>query len=235
MIYVASDIHGCLNEYETLLEKIQLSDRDTLYILGDVVDRGPHVAEVLQRMMMQPNVVPILGNHEFLALQCLSFLGDDIMECSMSDLEEEQIDLLSDWIEDGAASTLRGLDSLSADARRQILKYLRAMKLYEEITVGTEEYLLVHSGLANFAPDRLISSYEPQEFLYDRPSIGQEYFADKKLVFGHTPVQVLRAKAGLNPESTILRWNNQIAIDCGCVFSGTLGCLCLDTQKEFYV
>lgn len=33
----------------------------------------------------------------------------------------------------------------------------------------------------------------------------------------------------------IYKNNNHIAIDCGAVFGGRLGCLCLDTMKEFYV
>lgn len=47
MTYVMSDIHGCYREYREMLEKIVFSDADTLYILGDVVDRGPQVAELL--------------------------------------------------------------------------------------------------------------------------------------------------------------------------------------------
>ena len=40
MIYVMSDLHGCFDKYLLMLEKIKLSEKDTLYILGDVVDRG---------------------------------------------------------------------------------------------------------------------------------------------------------------------------------------------------
>ena len=41
MRYIIADIHGCYNEYINLLKKIKFTDKDTLYILGDVVDRGP--------------------------------------------------------------------------------------------------------------------------------------------------------------------------------------------------
>ena len=40
--YVISDIHGQYNMFIELLDKIDLKDTDTLYILGDVLDRGPH-------------------------------------------------------------------------------------------------------------------------------------------------------------------------------------------------
>ena len=40
MNYVISDIHGCYEQYIKLLDKIHFSERDTLYLLGDLVDRG---------------------------------------------------------------------------------------------------------------------------------------------------------------------------------------------------
>ena len=44
--YVMSDIHGCYREYPKALEKIAFSAADCLHILGDIVDRGPQVAEL---------------------------------------------------------------------------------------------------------------------------------------------------------------------------------------------
>ena len=41
MIYVMSDIHGCYEKYRQMLDLIRFCEEDTLYILGDVVDRGP--------------------------------------------------------------------------------------------------------------------------------------------------------------------------------------------------
>ena len=42
MTYAVSDIHGCYDKYRELLRAIQLHPDDTLYVLGDVIDRGPH-------------------------------------------------------------------------------------------------------------------------------------------------------------------------------------------------
>ena len=47
MTYVMSDLHGQYEKYRKLLDKIAFSDGDELYILGDVVDRGPQSAELL--------------------------------------------------------------------------------------------------------------------------------------------------------------------------------------------
>ena len=42
MIYVMSDLHGCYDKYISMINKIGLCSEDTLYVLGDVVDRGPN-------------------------------------------------------------------------------------------------------------------------------------------------------------------------------------------------
>ena len=48
MNYVTSDIHGCRREFEALLKKIKFSSQDTLYIIGDMIDRGPDSMGVLK-------------------------------------------------------------------------------------------------------------------------------------------------------------------------------------------
>ena len=40
MTYVMSDIHGCYEKYRAMLENIEFAADDTLYVLGDVLDRG---------------------------------------------------------------------------------------------------------------------------------------------------------------------------------------------------
>ena len=81
MIYVIADIHGCYDVYISLLKKIKFSDEDELFVLGDVVDRGPEPIKVLQDMMMRPNVYPILGNHDYMALKVLKKLCvEDILD-----------------------------------------------------------------------------------------------------------------------------------------------------------
>ena len=76
MIYVMSDIHGCFDKYQKMLRRIDFAPEDTLYVLGDVIDRGPDGIKILQDMMGRVNVFPILGNHEFTAAVCLPWRGD---------------------------------------------------------------------------------------------------------------------------------------------------------------
>ena len=71
MIYVMSDIHGMYEKYEKMLKQIDLSEKDTLYVLGDIVDRGSGSMKVLQDMMRRANVHGLIGNHELMCVSCL--------------------------------------------------------------------------------------------------------------------------------------------------------------------
>jgi len=62
--YVISDIHGQYDMFMELIDKIDLKQTDTLYVLGDILDRGPHPIKVLKKLMEMPNAICIVGNHE---------------------------------------------------------------------------------------------------------------------------------------------------------------------------
>lgn len=236
MTYVLSDIHGCYDKYQEMLDLIELAGRDTLYVLGDVLDRGPDGVRILQDMSTRVNVFPILGNHEFTAAVCLPWLMEEVTEQSLAALDDVQIAALNEWIANGGGPTIKSLQLLDQEGRQDILEYLQEMELYAEVDVRGRSFVLVHAGLDHFDPAKPLSSYQLTDFLFARPAVGQSYFPDKYLVFGHTPVRYLRHQAGQTPSDKILRWGNQFAIDCGCVFKGgRLGCLCLDTLEEFYV
>jgi len=64
MTYCISDIHGCYEEFTALLEQINFSDADTLYILGDVIDRGDATEQCLAYIKQAKNIHCLKGNHE---------------------------------------------------------------------------------------------------------------------------------------------------------------------------
>lgn len=58
------DIHGCIDEFNELLKKLQYDPKtDRLILLGDLVDRGPDTLAVLQRAI-DLNLECVKGNHE---------------------------------------------------------------------------------------------------------------------------------------------------------------------------
>ena len=63
--YVMSDIHGCYDEFLSMLEKIGFSENDRLIIAGDYIDRGGQSYEMLKWIEQRPpNVTLLRGNHE---------------------------------------------------------------------------------------------------------------------------------------------------------------------------
>ncbi|MBR3516045.1 MAG: fructose-bisphosphatase class III [Lachnospiraceae bacterium] len=230
--YVMGDIHGEYDKFTELLEKIDFQDNDTLYLIGDVIDRGPHPIKVLQKLMEMPNVIPILGNHELMALHCMKFLMQEITEESIMSLDEETLDHFWTWQQNGNDTTLHEFYQLDAEARRDVLDYLGEFLIYEELEVGGQAYLLVHAGLGNFSPDKDMDDYTIDELVWDRADFNEKYFDDVIVISGHTPTQLIEGNP--NPGS-IYRANNHIAIDCGsCFKSGRIAVLCLDTGEEFY-
>ena len=77
MIYVMSDIHGQARRFHSILDQIALKDEDTLYILGDVIDRNPDGIRILKEIMSRPNMKMLLGNHELMMLQSLHYPSDE--------------------------------------------------------------------------------------------------------------------------------------------------------------
>jgi bis(5'-nucleosyl)-tetraphosphatase (symmetrical) len=65
-IYAIGDIQGCYDEFLQLLDKIHFkTDRDQLWLTGDVVNRGPKSLATLRRVYaMRDNIRLVLGNHD---------------------------------------------------------------------------------------------------------------------------------------------------------------------------
>lgn len=217
------------------MQAIDLLPDDTIYVLGDVIDRGPDGCKILLDMMGRPNVLPILGNHEFTAAVCLPWLMEEVTDRSLADLDGTRLAALQDWIRNGGGLTLGGLQKLSRAEREDILDYLREMELYAEAEASGRSFVLTHAGLDHFSPDKPLEDYALEDFLFYRPKPDEAFWPDRYLVYGHTPTRLLRAQMGQPLSDDILRCGRQIAIDCGCGFDGKLGCLCLDTSETFYV
>ncbi len=235
LTYVCSDIHGRYDKYQALLDSISLKNSDVLYVLGDVIDRGPDGVRILRDMMARPNVIPILGNHELVAAMCLPWLMEEITDASIESLTDVQFATLQNWLDNGGEPTLRALKGLSQSERQDILDYIRDMELYAEVEVGGRAFVLTHAGLDRFAPDKPLEEYELKDFLFGRPGPERVYWPDKTLVFGHTPTRVLWEAAGQPSKDEMFHGTGFIDVDCGCGFNGRLGCLCLDAMGEIYI
>ena len=230
MIYVISDLHGYPHEkFLDLLNRAGFGKDDYLYILGDVVDRnGDGGVETLEWLMYQSNVQLLLGNHEAMLLGC-SFVFDEITENSIDSLTAEKIDMLTRYQLDGGDATLKAMQKLPKDTQQDILDYLRDCPLYETVSIGGRDFILVHSGLDNFAPDKKTSDYTSEDLLWAWPELTTVYYKDVMTVFGHTPT----LSFGNEYEGKIIKTETWIDIDVGAGFGRQPVLLRLDDMKEF--
>ncbi len=227
MIYAMSDLHGCFDKYLTMLDKIKLSPKDTLYILGDVVDRGPDGIKILLDMTSRSNIVFVRGNHDQTALKLLQPLTNFNASCNDYKLSL----LLKSWVSDGGNTTLKQFMSLTEKEKVKVTDYMQNSKIYIELTINSKNYFLAHSFPEY---DLMTGAWRNNinNFLWGEPDYEVTYFPDKYIVTGHTPTSFIDAKYC----GKIYIKNNHIAIDCGAVFSGgRLSCICLNTMEEFYV
>ena len=230
MIYVVSDLHGYpLDRFRKRLDAAGFGEDDFLYILGDIIDRsGDGGAAMLAWLLEQPNIQLLLGNHEAMLLSC-SFVFREITDESIPEMAQaESIGMLSTYLRNGGGVTLAGLKKLAPELREDILDYLRDCPLYEAVTVNGRDFLLVHAGLADFAPEKKLSDYSSDDLLWRSPQPGEDYFPDLMTIVGHTPTYAF----GEEYRGRALRTKTWINIDGGAGFGEEPILLRLDDLKE---
>lgn len=231
--FAIGDIHGEYEQLKTLLKKMNFGEQDELYIMGDVVDRGPNPIKALQLLMGLPNCICLVGNHEVMALKCLKLLQNEITEEFIKSLKKTDMLYLTDWIRNGGKSTMDEFQKLTGEERKDILEFLGEFEAYAELSVNGQEYILVHAGLGNhFCYLTPMEEYSLDDLIWYRTDYEIPYFDDKIVITGHTPTQHISC----NPRpGYIFRENNHIALDCcACSRRGRLAGICLETGEEFY-
>lgn len=233
MIYVMSDIHGNRRRFDSVMEQINLQPEDTLYVLGDVIDRFPDGLSILRQLMGMPNVKMTLGNHEYMMLRALGKPYDTYEKMSRVQIN----DAMECWIINRGAETYQSWKRLSRQEQREIIQHLQSLPLNYDLEINGSHYTLAHA-----AP--------PQEFEYFRRGYpGPTFFATWKpwrnhddqhgdyiTIHGHISTDYYQT----NDPLEIFTLPDRTAIDCGSGFpeshgfNGRLACLRLDDMKSFY-
>lgn len=52
------------------------------YVIGDILDRGPHPIKAMQYLMTLPNCTCLVGNHELMALSCMEHIQGEQSYCT---------------------------------------------------------------------------------------------------------------------------------------------------------
>ncbi len=231
MTYVMGDLHGMLDQFCDMLNKIKFKSSDTLYILGDIVDKGAESIKLLQNLSYRHNIYPIMGNHDKLALDLLSELPTEAGEMDPSAFDKETLSKILAWSKEGGMPTVSEFMKLSPDDKEGVLEYLSDIPPYEIAEVNGKVFILAHAGIANFDPSKELDDYEPEDFYTEGADYTKQYFDKFYLITAHTPTEEIDPSC----QDKIYFGNNHIAIETGVSEGGPLACYCLDNGKEFYV
>lgn len=173
--FVIPDIHGCCRTFRQLLfHKLELQKSDTLYLLGDYIDRGPDSKGVIDTIMdLQSDgydVQPIKGNHEQMLI--------DFVE---SNSDED----LMDWLENGGNTTVRSYDLENGGSiPSEHIDFIKALPA----CIATESHVFVHAGL-DFSRDDPMTETSQGFMLWNRKKqyVDSEKIGGRKVIAGHTP------------------------------------------------
>jgi serine/threonine protein phosphatase 1 len=224
--YVIGDIHGRLDLLNRLIAQIHadLAKRPArkilLVFLGDLIDRGPNSAEVLERLRTYQadgvQTVFLLGNHEEVLLRILN--GDT--------------SLISSWLQFGGAECLKsygvdprqiraGDDKVLAVLRLAIPpKHVEFLSSFVD-TCRFGDYLFVHAGIRpGVTLDEQVQSdlrWIREPFLFDDTDHGCV------VVHGHTISAEIEERA------------NRIGIDTGAYRTGVLTALAIEGAERWYL
>lgn len=212
---IIGDVHGCYDELAELLGRLGYSvdgqavtapsGRKAVFV-GDLVDRGPKIVDVLRlamSMVEAGTALCIPGNHDVKLMRKLR--GKDVR------------------VSHGLADSLTQLEAETADFRNRVASFLDGLISHYVLDDG--KLVVAHAGLKEEMQGRGSGKVrdfalygettgETDEFgLPVRVNWAAEYRGRAMVVYGHTPV----------PEPEWL--NRTVNIDTGCVFGGQLTAL----------
>jgi len=197
--FIISDLHGNGNVYNSImsyLENINKEEDVTLYINGDLIDRGPDSAQMLLDVIEKSKTGPfkivyLAGNHELLMYDSI---GDWI--------KTNKYDPFDNWHENGGWVTDYNLQEILDNKGKlyDIYEYISNLKIYHKFKekVCDKQIVLVHAACPSTIKDEcdirikdkneeivssLFARNIPNYFPF-RTRIGNDkYFS----IIGHTP------------------------------------------------
>ncbi len=205
-LIAVGDIHGCHQEFSDLISRLTLAKEDRLVLLGDLVNRGPNSARVIE-LALENRAVSLLGNHERRLLKYRRTVDKNVLK-------------------DGDLDTVAGL-------KDEHWGYLESMALwFEEPELNT---VLVHGGFLPSEPWQkqtadIVTRIQVVDAngrpakradAPDAPPWADLWVGPPFVVYGHTP------------RSAIYKRKWSLGIDTACVQGGYLTAYDL-TEKRFF-
>ena len=207
---VIGDVHGHYDTLITLLDSISPTSEDEIYFLGDLIDRGPNSAQVVD-LVMRNQYQCLRGNHEEMLL--------DVVGSG-----EVSIELYQGWLYSGGHATVASYDN---KIPQEHIDWIKSLPLYLDLG----NFWLVHAGVD---PNIPLQQQSADQFCWIREafhSSDRAFFSDKLIVTGHTitftlpgvqPGQIAAGRGWLNIETGAYHHN-----------SGWMTALDLNQQKVY--
>ena len=260
--YVVGDIHACYDDLQKMIQKIKLSEDDTLFMVGDYIDRGDQNVEMLKWLENLPdNILPVRGNHDenfayyVYLMKMVDQISDDFVTDPDSNEDTTELYFMTssrlDKIDRMAASYFDMYGTLikilsSGDVTLTDLdrwaNVIRSFPLYRELTVNDRRTIIVHAGYKEDIEDE----EERERFFLEArdPAYTDGGIEHGMVVAGHTPT-FAKGEFVYN-KGDVFRFHKRFKdciyydIDCGCVFRkrepmAKLACLRLEDEEIFYV
>jgi len=220
-IFLTSDIHGHYSMFEKLLDKIKLTKKDLLIILGDSCDRGPKTYELYKKYYDLEkegyNIKHLRGNHEDMLIKAMESGDND------------------HWYRNGGEKTQKSFYNNSENRDKLTFEEwleregIKSVKWFVEwldripIMISGEKNLFVHAA---FDTTKSEDEQEHRFLIWDRNDFWTNNRTGKAIYFGHTP----------SKDGKIKHYVNDVhCIDTGSYKNGIIACVELKTGKEIYI
>ena len=200
-VAIIGDVHGKINEFRKLLDKLP-ADIEQVYTVGDLIDRGDGIKEVVQECIDR-EIISVRGNHEDMFLDYIS---------NTKKYDKAVFEL------NGGMETL---DSYIEGVSSNHIDYFKSMPYYVE----TDEFILSHAGVSSYIEETFRDNSEESnmELMWHRgrksTSLG------KFQVFGHNTIKYV--KIAYQGKGKPIHVN----IDSGCSDRGLLTAVILPSKE----
>lgn len=208
-ILAIGDVHGKFQALKSLWKKLSVTDQDLIIFVGDYIDRGEGIAQVLTWVIEQSkksNFKFLRGNHEQMMLNAMrkKHSGDERIT----------------WILNGGKETilaLREMRANNASAVDEVLDFADNLPLSYSIKIGGRNYFFCHAGVD---PKKSLDKQDEEFLLWSREEFFDHYKGKDVIISGHSPIKLFFDLDNNNPRPIKIPGRNILMVDTGAFITG---------------